>query len=219
MFHGLLDLLFPGYCLACRREGRERWGLCSRCLVKVSRTGLAACLRCGRICSDNCAPLNHRYGRVLSLALYQGPWRHVVQAAKFARDRSVANELARDLAVLAQGAGFALPQVIVPVPSASNHWRHFDAVDLVVQELSSRTGAPSSKLLKRRPGRVPQVQLTRRQRLEGLDDFIYTTGPLTPGALVWLVDDVYTTGATVDACAGALQRAGARSIYVLVLGA
>jgi ComF family protein len=137
---------------------------------------------------------------------------------KFARDRSVAEELALELAALAQEAGFDSPQIIVPVPSASRHWRHFDVVHLVCEELSKQRNAPLLQVLARRPGRAPQIKLNQRQRTEGLDQYIYLTGSIPHGALVWLVDDVYTTGATVDACAGALLRAGARSVYVFVLG-
>jgi ComF family protein len=215
---GLLDLFFPAVCVNCRREKRTKLGLCCNCLPQVEFTGLQACIRCGRICRlRECAPHDHRYSRVLSLAHYRGPWRRVVQGAKFARDLSLAKELARELAGLALEAGLALPQAVTPVPSASRHWRNYDIVNLICRDLSRRTGAPVVEALARRPGRPPQVELDRRQRAEGLEDYIYSKIFL-PGALVWLVDDVYTTGATADACAGALLAAGARSVYVLVLG-
>lgn len=160
----------------------------------------------------------HRYSRVLSVAHYLGPWRKVVQSAKFARDRTVAMELARELARLAKAAGFSLPQAVAPAPAARKHWRYFDAVELVATELARSTGAPLVKALARRPGRAPQVLLTRRQRLQGLEDYIYAPKNNLEGA-IWLVDDVYTTGATADACAGALLAAGARRVLVFVLAA
>lgn len=214
-----LSALFPPLCLNCRRQPREKFGLCSQCLAQVEFAGLRGCIRCGRICrGHNCAPLDHRYSRVLSLAHYLGPWRKVVQAAKFARDRSVALELARELARLAGEAGFAPPQAVAPAPSAGKHWRYFDAVDLTARELARSVGAPLVWALARRPGRQPQVFLTRQQRLQGLGDYIYTQGQGLAGS-IWLVDDVFTTGATADACAGALLAAGARRVLVLTLAA
>lgn len=219
---GVLDLLFPPLCLGCRSKLRVRLGLCPDCLDQVEHTGLKACIRCGRIChGKDCAPIRHRYSRVLSLALYQGPWRKVVQGVKFARDKSVALELAGELSRLALEAGFALPAAVVPVPSASKHWRNYDAVDLICQKLSQSTGAPIWNILARQPGRLPQVRLNRRQRLEGLEDYIYLADKAKDlqGALLWLVDDVYTTGSTADACAAALLGAGAKSVYFFVLAA
>lgn len=216
-----LDVLFPPLCLNCGKNYRVKLGLCSQCLVELESTGLNGCIRCGRICrGQNCAPLAHRYSRVLSLAQYTGPWRKVVQNVKFARDRQVAQELARELAGLAAAAGFALPGAVVPVPGAAKHWRSYNLVNLLCHELAQSSGAPVAKVLARRPGRAPQVQLSRHQRLEGLENYIYLCNQIDlKGALIWLVDDVYTTGATADACAAALLAAGARSVYVLVLAA
>lgn len=217
---GLADIFFPPLCLNCRRQRRERLGLCSACLGQVEFTGLQACVRCGRVGHHReCAPLDHQYSRVLSLAHYRGPWRRVVLGVKFARDRSVALELALELANLAAQAGFAPPQVVVPAPSADRHWRNFDVVNLICQELARSADAPVRELLARRRGRPPQVQLNRNQRLEGLEDYIHVQAEPPAQGLVWLVDDVYTTGATAHACADALLAAGARSVYLLVLGA
>lgn len=214
-----MDALFPPLCLNCRRNVREKFGLCSQCLAQVEFTGLRGCIRCGRICGGRtCAPLDHRYSRVLSLAHYLGPWRKVVQAAKFARDRRVTMELARELARLAGEAGFPKPQAVTPAPAAGKHWRYFDAVGLTARELARNVGTPLVRALARRPGRQPQVFLSGHQRLQGLEDYIHARRQDLTGN-IWLVDDVFTTGATADACAGALIRAGARRVLVLTLAA
>lgn len=217
----LLDLLFPPLCINCRQRRRSKFGLCEDCLAQVEMTGLLGCIRCGKICQGReCAPLNHRYSRVLSLAAYRGPWRLVVRKVKFGNDRSVALELVQELAMLAAAAGFALPKAIIPVPGAVKSWRNFDIVELACRQLSKTTGVSTLQALARRPGRPPQVELNRRQRLEGLEDYIYLQKKADfAGGVIWLVDDVFTTGATADACAGALMAAGARSVYVLVLAA
>ncbi|HCX78667.1 MAG TPA: hypothetical protein DG577_04560 [Firmicutes bacterium] len=216
-----LDLLFPPLCLNCRQQRRVRLGLCAACLGQVEMTGLSGCIRCGRRCqAGRCAPLDHRYSRVLSLAAYRGPWRLTVQNVKFGGNRSVALELARELAALAVAAGFARPAAVVPVPGAGKSWRNFDIIALICKELTRTTGAPTRSVLGRRPGRPPQVELNLKGRLEGLEDYIYLEqGTEFADSIIWLVDDVYTTGATADACARALLAVGARSVYLLVLAA
>ena len=167
-----MDALFPPLCLNCRRNVREKFGLCSQCLAQVEFTGLRGCIRCGRICGGRtCAPLDHRYSRVLSLAHYLGPWRKVVQAAKFARDRRVTMELARELARLAGEAGFPKPQAVTPAPAAGKHWRYFDAVGLTARtgQECRRTAGPSSGPA---AGGAPGIS-ERAPTPSGSGDYIY----------------------------------------------
>lgn len=210
----LLDLLFPPLCICCRRRRREKLGLCPDCLALIEETGLSGCIRCGRHClPGKCAPLDHGYSRVLSLAIYQGPWRLVVQNVKFGQDRTVAKELAREMGALALAADFIPPDAVVPVPGAGKSWRNFDIIAMICRELAMATGAPIRRVLLRMPGRPPQVELNFKGRLEGLEDYIYIEEGTEIGGIVWLVDDVYTTGATADACAKALLKAGVCSVY------
>lgn len=214
----VFDLLLPPLCLNCRRQRRQELGLCAACLAQLERTGLRACPRCGRHCSPGrCAPGDHHYSRVLSLAAYLGPWRQVVQTVKFGRARNVAVELGQALVTAAQAAGLARPALVTPAPAASRSWRNYDLLGLLAGELARANGAPFTAALGRRPGRPPQVELSLRGRIEGLAEYIYVLPAIAPRGVVWLVDDVYTTGATADACAQVLLAAGARSVFLLTL--
>ena len=168
-----MDALFPPLCLNCRRNVREKFGLCSQCLAQVEFTGLRGCIRCGRICGGRtCAPLDHRYSRVLSLAHYLGPWRKVVQAAKFARDRRVTMELARELARLAGEAGFPKPQAVTPAPAAGKLWRYVDAVGLTARELARNVGAPLVRALAGGRAAAPGIS-ERAPAPSGSEDYIH----------------------------------------------
>lgn len=216
-----LALLFPSLCLNCRRSRQVKLGLCAGCLVQVELTGLSGCISCGRHCGGrNCAPWDCGYDRVLSLAIYKGPWRQVIRNVKFGGDKRVARELAKELFHLSQEAGFSVPEAIVPAPNASKSWRNFNINSLVCRELAAASGAPVRQALARRPGRPPQVALDHRGRQEGLEDYILPAkGSRFFGGQIWLVDDVYTTGATAAACSKALLESGAGSVLLLVLAA
>ncbi|MTI96513.1 MAG: ComF family protein [Firmicutes bacterium] len=220
MFRPLLDALFPPLCLACGQGKRSRLGLCSGCLEAVQFHGGRGCYRCGRSSTPHrCVPLEHRYQSVLALAAYKGPWRQAVLAVKAGRDRETALDMAGELFALARSLELALPDAVVPAPGAGRDWRRFDAVELVAKKIAEFSAANFLQVFKRLPGRRPQVEMGRDDRLRGLEKFIrYTGGEVLKNKDVWLIDDVFTTGGTAAACTDKLLAAGVKSVSVLVLG-
>ncbi len=111
--------------------------------------------------------------------------------------------------------------LLIPVPLHPQRLRErgFNQVLLLVKEISSRTGIPYRKtiLQKKRPT-IPQVTLSGPEREKGLRGAFHVIGrEELMGKSVLLVDDVYTTGATVNECSRALRRGGAKRVDVLTL--
>jgi ComF family protein len=163
--------------------------------------------------------------RTAALGDYEGPLRAIIHALKYDGRRSVAAPLARRLAACG-GAVLAGADAVVPVPlhPARERERGFNQAD----DLARGLGLPVWRALRRVVHTVPQVELPANRRH---DNVRYAFG-VRPGGrwhlLVWqpptpaldqrvlvLVDDVMTTGATLQACARALLHAGAREVRAL----
>lgn len=211
----------PGFCLRCRTAIRTpRSPLCVVCGVPFG-TAAAGDYRCGHC-------LNHGFGfgQARACALYdaadtgQHPLKAVLQRYKYNREVGLARPLAQLLFERCPVAVGAY-ELIMPVPLhvARLRWRGFNQAHLLVKPLARRAGVPLDALsLERvRPTR-PQVELTETERRRNVAHAFHVTRPeRVRQRRILLVDDVYTTGATVDECSRALKRAGAASVDVLVL--
>jgi predicted amidophosphoribosyltransferase len=104
---------------------------------------------------------------------------------------------------------------MVPVPAHRERLRRhgFNQAESLANALARAKGLPVKTLLRRQQGARPQVGLERRARLEGPSASVWAMGPVPARAVV--VDDVYTTGATLDACARALRERGAREVVAV----
>jgi ComF family protein len=143
---------------------------------------------------------------------YDGVARDLVAALKFAHARPLAGVMAAHMvagipATLRSGATI----VAVPAHPARARARGYDQARLLAEALARRTGAPVARPLRRGGAAVSQLGASRAQRLQ--QGRVAVTAVRAAPRRVLLVDDVHTTGATLDACARALRSAGAREIY------
>jgi ComF family protein len=222
------EFFFPGGCGLCGAalfEPEEAWlGLCGACREGLEGPpGGERCNRCGR-------PLISEQGRCLScreredwncdsvvtIYPYTGKYRKLLGAYKFGKNLGVGNFLARRLAErLPAIPGFreasGLPGfTLVPVPPRPGKIRKtgWDQVEYLVRRLEQE-GFPVLRCLKRLASRT-QKKLDRRDRLQNLEGRFVPARPAPRRVL--LIDDVMTTGATLEACAGTLKKAGAERV-------
>ena len=214
-----LDLIFPPRCVGCGRFGAF---LCDACLAV---TPVAAPPRCDRCWVAMDAPGTcHRCRRghpalagARAAFVYGGPAREAIHALKFNGVSAIAPLMAREMARVL--AGWAPPvSVVVPVPLAGSRrrLRGYNQSELLAKEVARQAGLPlRSQAVARRRSTLPQARLgdeeARRRNVQGA----FVPGRAPPGAAVLLVDDVMTTGATVQACARALRAAGSGPVYAL----
>jgi ComF family protein len=145
---------------------------------------------------------------------YEGIARDLVAALKFRRARPLADVMAAHLAAGAPRSLLA-GATIVPVPAHPAHVRArgYDQARLLAGALARRTGAPLARPLRRRGPARSQLGATRSERLERGRIDLVVRGAIPARAV--LVDDVHTTGATLDACARALRLAGAAEVVAV----
>jgi predicted amidophosphoribosyltransferase len=136
-----------------------------------------------------------------------------VHGLKYARRLSLAEVAAE--AMLAVMPGNESLEAVVPVPAGPwrRRWRGFDPAEEIALAVASRAGLPISACLRRSSGR----RQVGRRRFERLADPPRVRAIAPAPVAVLLVDDVWTTGATIGACAAALRAAGSRRIVALTL--
>ncbi len=192
MFHAFLDALFPPQCAGCDATGS---GLCERCLPLDG------------------APLVRLLPtlRVYALGEYTGALRRAVLALKDGR-RDVAQTLGERLAAM-----IAAPMLLVPVHTTAmrRRVRGFDGVEYVARVGARRSGASVLCALEPLRGDAQRGR-SRDERLAARGRFWCDVG-LVRGRSVTLVDDVCTTGTTLEDCAAALRDAGAIVSQALVV--
>jgi ComF family protein len=217
----LLDLLFPPRCVVCKRRGA--W-LCDRCRSSVEPVAEPICERCGRSvpgargCAD-CRFHPLTLDGLRAAARFQGALRQAIHHFKYNGLRALAAPLGDILCEAYSRYGLSA-DLIAPVPlhSSRQTQRGFNQSALLAQRLAWRTRLPvaSSGLLRVRHTQS-QVGLSGAQRRDNVRGAFAWHGPPLQGRYVLVIDDVSTTGATIDACAEALVAAGAASVWGLTL--
>ena len=154
-----------------------------------------------------------------SFGAYEGDLRRLIHLLKYDGMRPLAKALAAKMAPVAPRVGTV--ELVVPVPlHRSRRWsREFNQAELLARELSRLVGIPCRPGgLRRVRSTPPQAGLSHRQRRENVRGaFAAADAACIKGRRVLLVDDVMTTGATLDACARVLKAAGARYVGSLTL--
>ena len=232
LWHAATDLVFPPTCLACRKATADTDALCPACWQAMRFIERPFCERLGTpfpmdlgseglLCPEAIAhpPV---YSRARAVAQFDdGPARRLVHRLKYA-DRL---ELATAMGAWMARAGDDLlteTDVLIPVPLHRRRLasRRFNQSALLARAVSRRCGVPVVfDALQRRKPTPPQVGLTRTQRalnVQGAFLVVEEHRIAVEGRAVVLVDDVLTSGATINAAARALLRGGALRVDVLV---
>ena len=232
LLRALADLVVPPVCLDCRAPLADHDSLCPACWRQIDfirpplcdRLGIPLPFDAGDGAISAAAAANPpAYDRARAVAVYDGAMKQLVHGFKY-HDRQDATHLLGRWMLNAGTELLADADLLVPVPLSRTRllWRRFNQSALLARELSRLTGLPFDPFVLRRTRRTrPQVGLTldqRRLNVRGAFAISPRRAALVDGARVVLVEDVVTTGATVEACARVLRRAGAARVDVLALG-
>ncbi len=217
-----LNLLFPQWCIGCGKEGGL---ICSSCHSSLSRIMPPICPRCGRpqpsgILCSSCVSWQAAIDGIRSPFRFDGVVRQAIHQLKYGNLRA----LAAPLAQLLNNYLITSPipgEVLVPVPLHRKRLRErgYNQSSLLTRELGKLTNLPvMDGCLIRQRHAPPQARTSTVDERQRNVAAAFTGGDhRLRDKQVLLIDDVSTSGATLDACAAALKAAGATSVWGLVL--
>jgi competence protein ComFC len=214
--------LFPRWCIGCGREGDF---ICPSCLKSLPRIKPPLCPRCGRpqlhaILCPSCAGWQAEIDGIRSPFRFDGVIRQAIHELKYRNLRAIAGLFARllnDYLVTNPVPG----EVVVAVPLHPKRLRErgYNQSQLLAQELAKLTKLPLiDDCLIRERHSLPQARTANVvERRSNVANAFSCRDRRLKGKPVLLIDDVSTSGATLDGCARALKKAGATSVWGLVL--
>jgi ComF family protein len=232
LLRGALDLLYPPRCEACGRLRREP--ICADCLTAIERITPPVCEVCGDPfdplargaprCRD-CRGRRRAYSAARTAAYYTGPLVEAIRRFKYDCQMVLWRPLGGLMVeALANGSAAALDpdtiDVVCPVPLHPSRLRErgFNQSVLLGEVVAEAINHPLKQLLDRTRPTRPQVDLPAESRAANVRDaFAPRLEEVVARQRVLLIDDLFTTGATLSECARALRSAGAADVRVFTL--
>ncbi len=225
---GILDCIYPRICPVCNEIvsvlGRD---ICPECERKLSYVGDSFCMRCGKPVEDDeeyctdCLKTEHVYDEGRAALLYDEYMSMSIYRFKYNGKREFASFYGR---VITERLGTKIkswkPDVIIPVPVHKSKLkkRGYNQAYLIAKELSRDLKIPiNDRLVCRTAATTVQKELSAKERQNNLKKAFKVTQNVVSLNTVLIVDDIYTTGATVDAMARCLRGAGVRKVYFVSL--
>ena len=217
-----LDLLFPRWCISCGREGDY---ICCDCSKLLSMLAPPVCPKCGRpqhnglLCSD-CTDKHTDIDGIRSPFIFEGVIRQAIHNLKYHNIRA----LAESLAVFLNNYIVDNPipsEVLVPVPLHKKRLRErgYNQSSLLAKELSKLCGLPviSDSLVRYRYTSTQVRSANIDERLENVTGAFMCIDNSLRNKRVLLIDDVATSGTTLNTCASTIKSTGALSVWGLTV--
>lgn len=217
----VLDWLLPPQCAGCGKLGSAWCGACDNAAQSIREPLCEKCglpITSGSYCAA-CQVHDYAFDVARAWAAYRGGLRKAILSLKRRHNKDLGGRLASHLEELYRSQGWKA-DLLVPVPLAPGRrkLRGYNQVDLLARPVASAIGLPYiESALVRRHETEPQFELNAAQRWENLHGAFRADPAPLRGMSILLVDDIMTTGATLDAAAEALKTAGARHVFAMTL--
>ena len=203
MLFQMLEILYPRRCAVCDEIEVTGKGICPLCKDKVHVAGEPACKKCGKplvderkeFCTD-CGKKHHVYTQGKAVFVYEGGIRNSVWLNKIKAE------------------------VLIPIPmySRKKRLRGYNQAEVFARELGRKAGIlVDEHLVRRVRNTIPQKELNESQRHRNLKNAFQLTADIVEYKRVVLVDDIYTTGSTMDEVSKVLKASGVENIYYICI--
>ena len=221
-----LSIFFPRRCPLCDEVISYGRLLCTNCELKVPIIREPLCKKCGKqlenerqeFCGD-CGRKKHSYIQGKAVFSYKKEMKLSMYRFKYSNRREYAEfyaEMAKER--YENWIAYRGIEAIVPVPlyTGKKRKRGYNQAEVFAVCLGRKCSIPiEKKLIKRIRNTVPQKELNDKQRKDNLKGAFQVRANIVKYNIILLVDDIYTTGATVDAVADTLKKAGVKEVYIL----
>ncbi len=226
MLRKILDIFYPRCCPVCQKILKDqRRMICPECEKKLRPIGHPRCYKCGKsieegeYCKD-CQKHTHIFDQGRGIFVYDGIMRRSVTRYKYYGCREYGDFYAKAMYRYAwKNLNQWKPDLIVPVPiyKSKERLRGFNQAAYLANRLGCYTGIPvDTDLVQKVVKTKSQKKLNAMQRRKNLEKAFLVTKNIR-GKDILVIDDVYTTGSTIDAMAGCLRKRGAKNIYFLTV--
>lgn len=222
----LISIFFPRRCPICDEAVLYGQKLCDKCKKKVSYIKEPACKKCGKqlenmrqeYCMD-CVKKTHHFIQGKAVFSYEKTMKGSMYRFKYAGKREYADfyaeEAVKRYADWIKRKGI---EVIVPVPiyKGRKRERGYNQAEVFAKALGRKLSIPvDNKMVLRMKNTAPQKELSERQRKDNLKGAFQVGTNIVEYSKILLVDDIYTTGTTIDTIAADLKKAGIKEVYFL----
>jgi ComF family protein len=226
----VVEFCYPGQCAVCESAGEHRGALCASCLDDLRRLErMAGCSRCGRPLTQADSPCPYCMGRgifpfqrIVRLGTFSDPLKHLIHQTKYHRRWELSEELADRLLEQERAKGVLTETdclVAVPLHPLRHIGRGYNQAEVLARRLGRRCDIRVVRPVVRLRNTATQTHLhSRAKRIENLRDaFGLVDGRCISGQHVVVVDDVMTSGATLQAVGRVLREARPASLCAMVL--
>ena len=213
-----MQLFFPERCLLCRSviSSTSVPPLCARCAINFRPAG-AVCLSCQTVSrkdggSCKCRGSRFSMSGLMALCYYESHWRSLLHDLKYRQKRYLARPFGIWLAREITNQSFCSPHLVTSVPLHLNRYkeRGFNQSALIARHSARILGTSYREILLRNRDTASQTTLSRRQRRENISGAFSCRDNLASGTIVLLIDDIYSTGATMLEAAKVIREGGAQ---------
>ena len=215
----VISFLSPDQCLICYQDASM---LCDDCSAQIFRYTESRCYICNKITVQNqiCPSCrsNSRLRRIWWLGLYDKDLKHFIGEMKFHRKRAYARRFGELFAGTVPY--LADDTLVIPAPTASRRIRQrsFDQAVIIARSFAAHRSLKALPRLLQRRNQDDQIGKRRADRIHQMkDSFVVSNSRAICGKSILLVDDVVTTGATLESAAAILRKHGAKHVDAVVI--
>ena len=223
----IIELLYPRRCPICDKIVPYNEGLaCRKCYKELVFIENPTCKKCGKqisveeseYCYD-CCRYNYSYNSGKALLQYNEIMKKSLSRYKYGGRQEYSIWYTDELLKRYQNyINMIKPDVLIPVPIYKGRYkkRGFNQAELISRGISKATGIKTYvKILERIHNTVPQSSLASKERKRNLEQVFMVKKSIKGIKSVLLIDDIYTTGSTIEACSRVLKNAGVLNVYYM----